>query len=107
MTRGLFLDHVVGPIFFEGPTTNKTNYRQMLQNHGVQLPELLYVIFQQDSAVLHCSTADTLAIVLVQCFQVAGSEREVQTHASPPPRLNLAPTGFFSWGYVKDRMYQK
>jgi hypothetical protein len=42
-------DRVVGPFFFNEPTTNKTNYLQMLQNHVVaQLPNLDQVIFQQD-----------------------------------------------------------
>lgn len=51
-TCRLLFDHVVGPTFFEEPTTNKTNYQQMLPNRAFQLPKLLHVISQQDRVPL-------------------------------------------------------
>jgi transposase len=97
---------VYGPFFFVNNVTG-ANYLDMLQHRFLpeiqQLPNFAQLIFMQDGAPPHWSTA--VRNFLTVTFPNRWMGRGSPNLPWPPYSPDLTPMDFFLWGYIKSRVY--
>ncbi len=92
---------IVGPIFFTTTITSDVYADILMQFIALLEEDERNCTFQQDGARPHMSKE--LMAMLHGFF----GDRLISTGLSSPPHcLNLPPTDYFLWGYLKDKIFE-
>jgi hypothetical protein len=104
---GIGYHGIVGPFFFNG-NVNGPRYLEMLENCVLptlrQWPNFRDIVLVQDGAPPHW--ARDVRAFLNEQFPMRWIGRDSPFIRWPPRSPDLTPMDFFTWGYMKERLYR-